>query len=119
MGLGVRFLRKETAGQVAPWLGAPGVTGQALAAWRSTGVFTSAFAPVLSALPRLADDEIVPGVVSSLQGWGHNRKGIQMSVAETQPGISLNTLTDTGQVDPVSGNAAFNGTSVAISRAGA
>ena len=28
MGLGIRFLRKETAWQVAPWLGAPGGAGQ-------------------------------------------------------------------------------------------
>ena len=27
-GCGIRFLRKETAWQVAPWLGAPGGAGQ-------------------------------------------------------------------------------------------
>ena len=28
VGFGIRFLRKETAWQVAPWLGAPGGAGQ-------------------------------------------------------------------------------------------
>ena len=32
----------------------PRAWAQVIAAWRSTGVFTSAFAPVVSALPRLA-----------------------------------------------------------------
>ena len=30
VGLGIRFLRKETAWQVAPWLGMPGGAGQGL-----------------------------------------------------------------------------------------
>ena len=30
VGFGIRFLRKETAWQVAPWLGAPGGAGQGL-----------------------------------------------------------------------------------------
>ncbi|QFU76179.1 molybdopterin oxidoreductase family protein [Halioglobus maricola] len=67
-------------------------------------------------MPVEVDDHIMPGVVSIPQGWGHNRKGTQMSVAEGQPGISINTLTDVGRVDPVSGNAAFNGTPVAVEK---
>lgn len=62
------------------------------------------------------DDDILPGVVSIPQGWGHNRKGVQMSVAATQPGISINSLTDAKRIDPLSGNAAFNGTPVSIER---
>lgn len=60
------------------------------------------------------NDDILPGVVSIPQGWGHNREGIEMSVAAKQPGISINSLTDARRIDPVSGNAALNGTPVAI-----
>jgi len=36
-------------------------------------------------------------------------------VAATQPGVSINGLTDATRVDLLTGNAAFNGTPVAIS----
>jgi len=48
------------------------------------------------------------------QGWGHNQQGTNMSVAATQPGVSINDLTDASRVDMLTGNAAFNGTPVAI-----
>ncbi|BFM17618.1 molybdopterin oxidoreductase family protein [Maricurvus nonylphenolicus] len=60
------------------------------------------------------NDNILQGVVSIPQGWGHNHRNTQMHVAATQPGISINSLTDTQRVDPLTGNAAFNGTPVAI-----
>ena len=59
-------------------------------------------------------DDIQQGVVSMPQGWGHNQKGTQMSVAATQPGVSINDLTDANRVDTLTGNAALNGTPVAI-----
>jgi len=59
-------------------------------------------------------DDIKQGVVSMPQGWGHNQKGTRMSVAATQPGVSINDLTDADRVDTLTGNAAFNGTPVAI-----
>lgn len=62
------------------------------------------------------NDDIRPGVVSIPQGWGHNRNKTKMTVAAKQPGISINTLTDAGRVDELTGNAAFNGTPVAIER---
>ncbi|HKX41106.1 MAG TPA: molybdopterin dinucleotide binding domain-containing protein, partial [Burkholderiaceae bacterium] len=61
------------------------------------------------------DDDMSPGVVSIPQGWGHHRAGIGMRTAAGQPGVSINSLTDGGRVDPLTGNAAFNGTPVAIS----
>jgi anaerobic selenocysteine-containing dehydrogenase len=61
------------------------------------------------------DDAIMAGVVSMPQGWGHNRAGTQLSVAATQPGVSMNDVTDAGRVDSLTGTAAFNGTPVAIS----
>ena len=59
-------------------------------------------------------DDIQRGVVSMPQGWGHNQKGTKMSVAATQPGVSINDLTDTNRIDTLTGNAALNGTPVAI-----
>ena len=59
-------------------------------------------------------DDIQKGVVSMPQGWGHNQKGTKMSIAATQPGVSINDLTDTNRVDTLTGNAALNGTPVAL-----
>ena len=59
-------------------------------------------------------DDIQQGVVSMPQGWGHNQKGTRMSVAATQPGVSINDLTDANRVDTLTGNAALNGTPVSI-----
>jgi anaerobic selenocysteine-containing dehydrogenase len=59
-------------------------------------------------------DDIQLGVVSMPQGWWHNQKDTNMSVAATQPGVSINDLTDVNRVDLLTGNAAFNGTPVAI-----
>jgi len=59
-------------------------------------------------------DDIQQGVVSMPQGWGHNQKGTKMSVAATQPGVSINDLTDANRGDTLTGNAALNGTPVAI-----
>lgn len=59
-------------------------------------------------------DDIQQGVVCMPQGWGHNQKDTQMNVAATQPGVSINDLTDANRVDLLTGNAALNGTPVAI-----
>ncbi len=59
-------------------------------------------------------DDIQQGVVCMPQGWGHNQKDTKMSVAATQPGVSINDLTDASRVDKLTGNAALNGTPVAI-----
>lgn len=60
------------------------------------------------------NDDILQGVVSIPQGWGHNHSDTRMTVAATQPGISINRLTDAKRVDQLTGNAAFNGTPVNI-----
>ena len=62
-------------------------------------------------------DDIQQGVVSMPQGWGHNQQGTNMSIASAQPGVSINDLTDSNRVDMLTGNAAFNGTPVAIKAA--
>jgi anaerobic selenocysteine-containing dehydrogenase len=60
-------------------------------------------------------NDILESVVSIPQGWGHDHADTKMTVAATQPGVSINGVTDTARVDALTGNAAFNGTPVAIS----
>ncbi|MFQ3596413.1 MAG: molybdopterin dinucleotide binding domain-containing protein, partial [Sphingomonadaceae bacterium] len=59
-------------------------------------------------------DAIMPGTVSLPHGWGHGREGVQLSVARRRPGVSLNDLTRRDRFDPLSGNAALNGTPVDV-----
>ncbi len=59
-------------------------------------------------------DDILEGVVSMPQGWGHNQKNTRMTIAAGQPGVSINDLTDANRIDKLTGNAAFNGMPVAI-----
>ena len=60
------------------------------------------------------NDDMMPGVISIPQGWGHNRKNTRMKIAAKQPGVSINSLTDSNRVDTLTGNAAFNGTPVKV-----
>jgi anaerobic selenocysteine-containing dehydrogenase len=62
----------------------------------------------------LLTDEVMPGVVSLPHGWGHQRKGVKMAVAASQPGVSVNDLTDEKFLDALSGNAALNGVPVKV-----
>lgn len=61
-------------------------------------------------------DAIMPGVVSIPHGWGHNKKGIKLSVASQHPGVNTNILTDDLQVDELSGNAVLNGVPVILEK---
>lgn len=65
-------------------------------------------------VPAEISDEIRRGVVSLPHGWGHDRSGTRLSVAEEHPGVSLNDVTDEQRVDPVCGNAAFSGVPVRL-----
>lgn len=62
-------------------------------------------------------DAIMPGVVSIPHGWGHNKKGIKLSVASQHPGVNTNILTDDLLVDELSGNAVLNGVPVELEKA--
>ncbi len=64
-----------------------------------------------------ASADVMPGTACLPHGWGHDRPGTVMRIAEKHAGVSLNDLTDDQRVDPVSGNAAFNGTPVDVTRA--
>ena len=58
--------------------------------------------------------EIMPGVVSIPHGWGHDRPGNRIAVAQQHAGKSINDLTDNRLIDALCGTAAFNGTSVTV-----
>jgi anaerobic selenocysteine-containing dehydrogenase len=59
-------------------------------------------------------EKIMPGVVSLPHGWGHDRPGTRTGVARDNAGVNVNALTDEQQIDPLSGNAVFNGVPVHI-----
>ena len=59
-------------------------------------------------------DEIMAGVVSLPHGWGHDRPGTAMEVAQRRPGVNSNVLTDATVVDPLSGNTALNAIPVTV-----
>ena len=66
------------------------------------------------AVPIEISDEMMPGVVSIPHGWGHDRTGIQLEVAQQHAGESINDLTDNLAIDALCGTAAFNGTWVSV-----
>ena len=65
-------------------------------------------------LPIEITDTMMQGVVSIPHGWGHYRKGTKLSIAQKYAGISLNDLTNSKQIDVLTGNADFSGTKVKI-----
>ena len=67
-------------------------------------------------LPVEISDDVMQGVVSIPHGYGHHRKRAQLSVASQNAGVSINDLMDAKCVDPISGNAAFSGQTVNVSR---
>ena len=64
-----------------------------------------------------ACEDLMPGVVSLPHGFGHGRLGVHLQIAQAQPGVSANDLTDERLRDPVSGNAALNGVPVQVEAA--
>lgn len=68
-------------------------------------------------LPVEATDAVMPGVVSIPHGWGHAREGVQLSVARSHPGASINDVISDDQVDVLSGVSVLNGQRVTVSPA--
>lgn len=58
--------------------------------------------------------DIMPGVISVPHGWGHDLPGSQMRVANSQPGVNVNRLTDDSLVDQMGGTSALNGVPVTV-----
>ncbi len=65
-------------------------------------------------LPAELTDDMMPGVVSMPHGYGHNRPGVRLDVAQAHAGVSINDLTDETILDELTGNAALNGVLVDI-----
>ncbi|WP_062356910.1 molybdopterin-dependent oxidoreductase [Herbidospora yilanensis] len=65
-------------------------------------------------VPLEPTDKIMPGVVSLPHGWGHD--GLPQQVAAGNAGVNVNVLTDEKVIDPLSGNAVFNGVPVILCR---
>jgi len=64
-----------------------------------------------------ATDDVMQGVVSLPHGFGHDRPGVRLRVAEKRAGVSVNDLTDERFVDELSANAAVNGVPVRVASA--
>jgi anaerobic selenocysteine-containing dehydrogenase len=65
-------------------------------------------------LPLEVTQEMMPGVVSIPHGWGHDRSGNRIAVAQQHAGASINDVTDHQAIDALCGTAAFNGTPVTV-----
>ncbi|MBL8915903.1 MAG: molybdopterin-dependent oxidoreductase [Archangium sp.] len=65
-------------------------------------------------VPLEISDEVMPGVVSLPHGWGHDRAGIRLSVAQRHAGTSVNDVTNEDLIDALCGTAALNGVSVEV-----
>ncbi|MDV2682979.1 molybdopterin-dependent oxidoreductase [Alkalihalophilus lindianensis] len=59
--------------------------------------------------------DVMEGVVTLPHGWGHHLEGIQLRNGERYAGVNSNRLSDENEIDPVSGNAIFNGIPVEVS----
>jgi anaerobic selenocysteine-containing dehydrogenase len=66
-------------------------------------------------VPVEVTDAIKPGVVSMPHGWGHDKPGTQLSVANGSPGVNTNVLSPPMFVDEPSGNGVLNGIPVSVS----
>ena len=65
-------------------------------------------------LPVEISDEMKEGVLSIPHGFGHNRNGTKIKLAEENAGESINDLTDDNKIDKLTGNANFSGTRVKV-----
>jgi len=65
-------------------------------------------------IPVTLTEDMMPGVISIPHGWGHDMKGVNLSVAQEHAGVNTNILTDEAFLDSLSGNAALNGVPVSI-----
>src|SRR5262249_46801110 len=51
------------------------------------------------AVPLRISPEVAAGVVSLPHGWGHGRDGVELRVAASRAGASINDLTDEERID--------------------
>jgi len=65
-------------------------------------------------VPVEVTDNMMPGVVCMPHSWGHKLKGTRVPVADLQPGVSMNDVTDETFVDELSGNCVVHGVPVKV-----
>lgn len=59
-------------------------------------------------------EDVMQGVVCLPHGYGHDRAGVQLRVAQAHAGVSVNDLTDDRLLDVLTGNAVFGGVPVSV-----
>jgi len=59
-------------------------------------------------------DKMMRGVVCLPHGYGHDRAGVQLPIAQAHAGVSVNDLTDELILDELTGNAVFGGVPVQV-----
>ena len=69
-------------------------------------------------LPAEVTSDMMPGVVCMPHGYGHNRRGTRLAIAEQHAGVSINDLTDETLMDELTGNAALSGVRVSVDLVG-
>lgn len=67
-------------------------------------------------IPAEISSSMMRGVVSIPHGYGHNRSGSVLSVASDHAGASINDITDEKEIDELTGNAAFSGVRVTVTK---
>jgi anaerobic selenocysteine-containing dehydrogenase len=65
-------------------------------------------------VPVEISDKMMVGVVCMPHGYGHDRKGIKMDIAQAHAGVNVNDLSDEMRLDDLTGNAVFGGIPVAV-----
>ncbi len=65
-------------------------------------------------LPANISDDIMPGVISVPHGWGHDREGVQLEIARSTQGSSVNDVIGTERVEAVTAMAQLNGIPVTL-----
>ena len=65
-------------------------------------------------LPVDITGDIMPGVVCMPHLWGHGRKNTRQRVANANPGVSMNDITDVQGYDRLTNNAIVNGVPVRV-----
>ncbi|KZY30868.1 hypothetical protein A3730_19910 [Alcanivorax sp. HI0044] len=68
-------------------------------------------------LPASISDDIMPGVISVPHGWGHDRDGVQLEIARSTQGCSVNDVIGTERVEAVTAMAQLNGIPVTLAPA--
>lgn len=67
-------------------------------------------------VPAEVTPDIMPGTLSIPHGWGHDDNESRLDVANDEPGVSVNVLTDDTLFDALTGNASLNGVPVSLAK---